>query len=375
MQPYLTNISVREAIAAYACIQAVAPKRVPIFEATGLRLAEDVIVRRAIPAVAVAARDGWAIAAAATAGATRRKPARIEGQPVLLDVGAPLPAGADAVLPQLSAVSRLRGLAAIRPVAPGEGAAPAAAFAGPGLVLAPAGARITFAMAMACAQCEVMDVAVRRPVVDIIFNAAGYTRTRDLWTGVVSAAIRASSAQIGGVQFTAGDPALLAETLAASSADVITVVGGTGAGPGDTTMQAIAAAGEVVFHGVRLSPGATAGFGMVGGRPVFAAPGGVADLIAANIILSWHFARRAFGRPAVEPHLLRGRLTNAIPASPGGSRLVFAHHADGLVTPFVDGPVTPAVLAAANASIFVPEGARHRRRGEQVEVLRMGVNM
>jgi molybdopterin biosynthesis enzyme len=257
----------------------------------------------------------------------------------------------------------------------GDGITPAGGIAAPGDILARAGTRLSFVLAMSCTACGVMDVMVRRPVADIIFNSAGLTRRNDRWAGLISAAIRGSGAQIGSVQFTAGDQALLAEALLASSADLVAVIGGTGHGPGDTTMVAIAEAGEAIFHGVRLSPGATMGFGIVGGRPVFASPGGLADMVTANIVMSWHFVRRVFGRPQTEPQLLRGRLTDAVPASPDRSRLVFARLVNGQVTPFVGDAPTPGVLAASNCSIFVPEGARRRRAGEHVEVLRMGASM
>jgi molybdopterin molybdotransferase len=375
MQTMLTNIGVEEAIAAFSRIGAVAPKRIPLFEATGLRLAEDVVIRRSAPASAIAALDGWAVAAAGTAGASRRRPVALGPDAVMIDAGSLLPRGADAVLPAGAAASRARGVVALRPAALAEGVLPAGGLAHPGMVLAPAGTRITFALAMALAQCGVTDVVVRRPVVDIIFNSVGMTRQRDHLAGVIGAAIRGSGCAIGAVQFTAGERALLTDTLLASSADVITVVGGTGAGPGDTTVEAIAAAGELVFHRIRLSPGGTAGFGMVGSKPVFASPGNLADMLAVNIVLSWPFARQAFGRPPLDPPRLRAPLGAALKGTGRESRLVFARHDDGVITPLDDGPPSPARLARANASIFIPEGARHRRRGESVPFMRLGVSV
>jgi molybdopterin molybdotransferase len=375
MQELSTNISVEEAVAAYSRIQPVAPRRIPLFEANGLRVAEDVIVKRQVPAVAIAAHDGWAIAAASTAGATRRKPAPLGGPAVQIDSGAPLPHGADAVLPPADVRSRLRGPAAVRPVQAGEGVTQAGGDAAACSVLVREGTRITFAVAVACARCGIMDVLVRRPVVDIIFNTAGYTRPRDQWIGVIASAIRGSGCEIGAIQFTAGDATLLSEALLGSSADIITIVGGTGNGPGDCTMETIAAIGEVVFHGIRLSPGATAGFGIVAGKPVFASPGGLSDMIAVNIVLSWPFARQAFGRPPLTPPFMRERLAAGIPASPRGSRLIFARHDRGAITPYLDDRLSPSVLAQANAAIFIPEGSRHRRKGEQVKFLRLGTSM
>jgi molybdopterin biosynthesis enzyme len=220
-----------------------------------------------------------------------------------------------------------------------------------------------------------MDVVVRRPVIDIIFNSPGATRAVDQLMGIVSNAIRGSGSEVGCIQFTAGDRALLADALLTSSADVVTVVGGTGSGPGDTTLKALGDVGEVVFHGVRMAPGGTVGFGMVGGKAVFASPGGMADIIAVNIVLTPSFARQAFGRPPLSAPAMRAPLSAGLPAAKHESRLVFAHCAGGSITPFLDEALTPAVLARANTSIFIPEGSRHRRRGELVEFRRLGVTM
>jgi molybdopterin molybdotransferase len=375
MHGMVRKMSVEEAIAAFSRIGPVRPRRMSLSEASGLRTAEDIVVKRPVPVMAQAARDGWAVTAASTAGATRRTPMLLGGPAVQVDAGAPLPAGADAVLPIEDAVSRQRGPSAIRPVAAGAGVVPVASVAAAGSVLVPVGTRITFAVAMACAHCGITDVMVRRPVVDIIFNSSGFTRSRDQWIGVIGSAIRGSGSEIGAIQFTACDQVLLTEALLASSADIITVVGGTGTGPGDTTMQSIAAAGELIVHGLRLSPGSTFGFGMVGSKPVFASPGGLADMIAVNIVLSWPFARQAFGRPPLTPPLLRAPLASGLRAASDGSRLVFARYAQGVVTPFDDAAFTPAMLAQANASIFLAEGSRHRRRGETVSFFRLGVTM
>jgi molybdopterin molybdotransferase len=357
MQTLRTNISVEEAIATYARIQPVAPKRIPIFEANGLRVAEDIIVKRPVPMVDTAAHDGWAVTAASTAGATRRKPMLLAGPAIQVDAGVAVPPGTDAILPLEHGIK----------LANSEVAS--------GSVLVPAGTRVTFAAATACAHCGILDALVRRPVVDIIFNSVGFTRPRDNWCSVIASAIRSSGCEIGAIQFTAGDASTLAEAMLGSSADVITVVGGTGVGPGDTTMQALAMAGDVIFHGVRLSPGPTVGFGMVGSKPVFCSPGGIAEMIAVNIVLSWPFARQAFGRPPLSPPFGRAKLIESLPASPKRSRLVFARYSQGTVAPFDSDSLSPAVLAQANATIFIPEGARHRRKGEQVRFLRLGTTM
>jgi molybdopterin molybdotransferase len=375
MATMLRNVSVKEAIACFVGIQPVAPKRLPLAAAAGLRLAEDVVVRRPQPLEPLAARNGFAVAAGTLAGATRRRPKLLRDGPHPIDTGTVLPPGADAVLPMSDTLRQPRGWAAMRPVKPGDGVAAPESIAAPGLTIAPAGTRLTFPVAMACAACGVTDVLVRRPVVDVLFNAPGAPAPSDQAVGLVCGAIRGSGSEVGAVAFAGGDKAALMAAMLNGSGDIITVVGGAGDGPGDTTMEAIAEAGEAVFHGVRMTPGGSTGFGFVAGKPVFASPGGLADMVASNIVLSWHFARRAFGRPPMEPQLLRAPLSSSLPASPDRARLVFARYEDGLITPFLEEKPSATRLAQANVSILIAEGGRHRRRGESAPALRMGVSM
>jgi molybdopterin molybdotransferase len=371
----LRNISVAEAIACFGRIKAVAPRRASVAEAIGLRLAEDVMARRSHPLEPKAARNGYAVVAASTIGASQRRPRLLGPEVHPLDTGMTLPAGTDAVLPFGQAVERPKGLAAIKPLAAGDGVTAADSITGTNMVIAKAGNRLTLAAALAIAACGVTEVLVRRPVVDIVFNAPGMASPGEQFIGLACSAIRGSGCEIGSLAFAGGDGEILRAALLASSADIITIIGGTGDGQGDTTMQVLAETGEAVFHGVRLSPGGTIGFGFVDGKPVFASPGRLPDMITANIVLSWHFARRAFGRPPMEPQLFSAPLTEAIPASPGRSRLVLARFENGVVTPLLDDEPSIRDIAQANVSIFVPEGAPRRRKGQMAPLLRMSVTM
>ena len=88
------------------------PRRVPLADATGLVLAEDVVAAEDVPPFANTAVDGYAVRAADVAGAPvelprrrrgrrRRVPARVTvgaGEAIRIMTGAPMPAGADAVV-------------------------------------------------------------------------------------------------------------------------------------------------------------------------------------------------------------------------------------------------------------------------------------
>src|SRR5690349_18666093 len=88
---------------AQACIERlvapVAPRRIGLGDAAGLTLAEDVVSRQAHPGSAIALRDGVAVEAATTLDASSYAPAPLAGASTFIDVGDPLPSGADAIAP------------------------------------------------------------------------------------------------------------------------------------------------------------------------------------------------------------------------------------------------------------------------------------
>src|SRR6266446_9167981 len=107
-------ISVEEALARLlAPLEALPPEQVSVADAVGRVLAEDVAARRTQPPFAVSAMDGYAVRAADVASV----PARLtvvgsvpagqayagtvgRGEAVRIFTGAPVPAGADAIVIQ-----------------------------------------------------------------------------------------------------------------------------------------------------------------------------------------------------------------------------------------------------------------------------------
>src|SRR5262249_12091922 len=66
--------------------------------------------------------------------------------------------------------------------------------------------------------------------------------------------------------------------------DVLVTTGGTSVGAEDFVPVAVREQGELVVHGLNMRPGGPAGFGVVGGRPVFLLPGNpVAAMVAFDV--------------------------------------------------------------------------------------------
>jgi molybdopterin molybdotransferase len=91
--------------------------------------------------------------------------------------------------------------------------------------------------------------------------------------------------------------------LTPAETDLIIVVGGTGPGSGDVSAAALADAGELAAHGVALTPGETAGFGLTNRIiPTFLLPGPPAACFWAYEFLVGRAVRHRAGRDQALPY-------------------------------------------------------------------------
>src|SRR5262249_31366659 len=149
----------------------------------------------------------------------------------------------------------------------------------------------------------------------------------------------------------------LANALADTSVDAVVVVGGTGTGKNDTTVQTLASMGELIVHGIGLLPGETTAFGTVGAQPVLALPGRLdAALAAWHVLGRGMLARlsRGLGAPPLRAGKLTHNLTDTVSPSIGFSELVPVRCAGASATPIASGYVPLAAIAQANGWIFIP---------------------
>src|SRR5262249_33652472 len=119
------------------------------------------------PGSPIALRDGVAVDAAATLDASSYAPAPLAGAPAFVDVGDPLPSGADAVAPLDAVELRDRIVHALTPLAPGDGGLPQGGDAAAGDVLGRAATRLRASDVASLMVLGVSEAVVRRPLVRI----------------------------------------------------------------------------------------------------------------------------------------------------------------------------------------------------------------
>lgn len=316
--------SVQDQLAAVlAAVGPVAPLDVVLSDAPGCILAEDVLAPADVPALPVAARDGYAVATGDLRGVAPGTPLVLPvahdvrsgapaalrlapGQAVRIASGGPVPAGADAVL---AAEETDRGAVRVslhRVPVPGENVRPAGADLPSGSALLVAGTRLgarQLALAAAAGRGRLRVHPAPRVVILPIGTELAEPGTPRRDGGVyesaghaLEAAVRDAGATPVRARAVTDDRAVLSEALEDQlvRADVVITTGGLSESQHDTLADVLAPLGTVRFDQVAMAPGFRHGFGTLGeGRdavPVFALPG---HPVAAQV------AFEVFVRPAL----------------------------------------------------------------------------
>jgi molybdopterin molybdotransferase len=296
---------------AVACVDAASPRlgteRVPLQKAMGRVLAEDVRAAAPIPPDDCAALDGFAVRADASLGASAYNP--VELALLAVTAGAALPPGADAVIP-LDAVDSngLGHVQVVEPVAPGDNVERQGAVAAAGALLVATGVRLGFRHIgmLAAAETDAVQV-VRRPRVQILLaGPTAAARAPDSNGPMLRAAVERDGGVIAEITRAPRTRSSLNTALSAANGDFVLVIGGTGPGPDDHAAAALDEIGELVFHGVTVRPGETAGFGRTGhGVPAMLLPGMPAAALWGYELFAGRAIRRLGGRDPGPPYRSR----------------------------------------------------------------------
>jgi molybdopterin molybdotransferase len=97
----------------------------------------------------------------------------------------------------------------------------------------------------------------------------------------------------------------IAKAIAAPGADVILAAGRTGTGADDEVPLALAKVGELAIHGVALRPGGSTGMGLADATPVLLLPGDPLGCYCAYELLAGRLIRSLSGRSPELPHPVR----------------------------------------------------------------------
>ena len=367
-----------------------APLDVVLLDAVGCVLAEDVVADLDLPAVDLAGLDGYAVMSADLAPATEAAPVTLEvveavragdmrparivpGAAVLIDSGAPMPRGADAVVPWMltdRGRSRVRVRAA---VGAGQNVRRRADDVAAGTTVLPRGLRVSarqIALLAGIGRYRVKVVPAPRVVIVSIGDELvepGQSRDVGDVFDANGHALASAVTDAGGRAFRVAavpdELSALAETIEDQlvRADVLITTGGLSVGQGDTVKDVLSPLGSVRFDAVAMAPGRQLGLGTVEDTPIFCLPG---DPVSAQIAFE-AFVRPVLRQLAGRRDLHRSSLPAAISAgwrSPTGRRelvpvLLTGSPSRGYAAAPTSRPGTTSLLglARANALAVVPE--------------------
>jgi molybdopterin molybdotransferase len=405
-------LTVAEALAAIlAEIDVLPAETVPLLEGLDRILAEPIVAQDNLPPFANSAMDGYAVRAADLAGASRAAPVTLvvigdiaagtapmqavtAGTAMRIMTGAPLPPGADAIVPvehsneawrdpQRSLLSQVEIHQAPKPgdyVRPeGEDIQAGSLILSAGHLLRPQ--EISILAALGMAQLAV----IRRPRVAVLSTGDELlTIEQPLQPGKIrnsnSYAQAAQLLAMGAVPVMLGiardtEAAVRARLQAGLDAGVDLFISSAGVSVGayDVVKTVLADGGEIGFWRVRMRPGKPLAFGRYQGVPYLGLPGN-----PVSAMLSFErFARPAVRKMAGHTRLDRPEVTAMVQeeiVSDGREsyiRAVVSRDGQQYTARLAgaQGSNIISSLVRANALLIVPEGVTHVAAGERLAAM------
>lgn len=353
----------------------VGTERVPLAEAAGRVLAEDLAADTDIPAEARSGRDGYALSAADTLGASDYNPLPLQllmapraigrGFAAPVAEGDPLPPGADAVLSVEQGEALGLVLEAGLGLASGEGVVGAGEECKAGDLLLGAGRRLRPQCLARLASAHLTEIPVRRRPQVRILLAGRFHGDAD---GPLLAALAGrDGALVEEIRVTADEAALI-EALQAPGADLVLVGGGSGNGPGDFAMAALRRCGSVDRDGVAIHPGGGLVLGQSASRPVLLLPVAPLACLCAYDLIGARLLRRFSARPNALPYRRRTvTLARKAPSSIGRLELARLRISGELAEPIAiaDGR-TLATAVWADGFLLIGEQSEGYPQGTRV---------
>ncbi len=381
-------------------VRALPTADVPVEQAQDCVLAEDIISPLDLPGFDNSAMDGYAVKVADLVGATEDSPVTlpvvgdiaagstdrarlVAGQTVRIMTGAPIPDGAEAVIPveqtdhgvvRVQLRSEVKAGQHVRPVGGDVHRGDLVLEAGG--VIGPAQVALLFAVGRRRVRVQ------PKPRVAVLSTGSELVQGRLPGFGEVidsnGPMLTACALDAGAVVYRVGvvpdDPHTLMETLEDQlvRADAVITSGGVSAGAYDTVKEVLSRLGTVQFDRVAMQPGMPQGFGTVGETPtpIFTLPGNpVSSFVSFEV-----FVRPALRKMAGHAGLFR-RSEHAIATqgwkAPAGkvqfARGVIGVDGEGRRTVHLAGAQGSHVLgglAQANCLAVVPEDVTEVREGD-----------
>ena len=373
-----------------------ASESVPLERAGGRVLGADVTSSVDVPGFARSMMDGYALQASETQGASTYN--RLElaivgeslpgrpfastmsrGQAVRIMTGAPLPTGADAVLPAERVEVTGSRLSVLDDVPPGKNIGKQGEDIVAGTKVLSVGRTLRpqdLGVIASIGRAEVE--LVRQPRVRIVItgNELLPSGSRPQPSKIIDAngpMLAALVARDGGIPINPGiipdEPAAILAAMN-TDANVVLVSGGSSVGQEDYAPSLLAQHGELAIHGIAMRPSSPTGMGKLGGKLVFLLPGNPVSCLCAYDFFAGRAIRLLGGRRKEWPYPLRRmKLARKLVSTVGRVDYARVRIVDGHIEPIsISGASILTSTTRADGFVVVPADSEGFPPGADVEV-------
>ena len=398
MRPFKETISLDEARAIIdrAIVPIVRVERVSLEHASGRVLAETVTSSADVPPFARAAMDGYAVRAEDTAGASRTTPRALRciekvftgqlavqavgpGQCIEIATGAPMPAGADAVVMVEETDNDADAVRVFAQVSAAQNIGRQGADIQKGQVVLQPGTTLNASRVGAVAALGLTSVSVfDKPRVAILSTGNEIVEPgQPLAPGQIydinRFTLSAVVAEQGGVPVPYRIAADTMEDLSRSvdeclEQDVLVFSGGSSVGERDLILDVITAKGEMLFHGIAVKPGKPTAFGRINGRLVFGMPGYPSSCLSNAHILLAPALRRMAHLPDQIVRSITLPLASRVMSAPGRHQFYTVRIEQGTAVPAFKASGDITSMSRADGYIEIPANVEVVEADELVEV-------
>jgi len=386
-------------------ISPLAPYGQPLLEGVGLPVGEDVVSQIDLPRFDNSAMDGYAVFHADVVSASEERPIHLPvvgesaagstspyalapGTAIKIMTGAPMPEGADTVVPIEWTDGGRAQVRIRREPTPeqhvrraGEDVRTGDLVIEEGTLIGPRETGLLAAIGRSTVQ--------SRPRPRVVIMSTGnelrepgtpldYDSIYDANSYMLAAAVKAAGAIAFRVGLVSDDPQEFSDALSDQlvRADVVVTSGGVSKGDYDVVKDVLSRIGTVEFCEVGMQPGKPQGFGHVGedSTPIFTLPGNPVSAFVSFEVFVLPALRRMMGRQPYRRPLVRARVTEDVRSLAGRRAYVrakFRVTASGAEVTPVGGLGSHLIgdLAQANSLLLVEADAPGPAAGDLVNVL------
>jgi len=371
-------------------------EHIPLQKAVGRVLAEDIVSPFNIPGFTRSMMDGYALIASETQGASTYNQLELQviarsmpgqgtkamvtpGTAISIMTGAPLPEGANAVLPAENVDVEGNSIFIMESVAEGRNIGRIGEDITLGSSLLPQGrclrpqdiallASIGKKDLAALKQLQISIVVTGNEILPVGESPKNYQIINS--NGPM---LEALSSRDGGVvinsQIVPDNPELIRQAMQ-SDYDILLITGGTSVGEEDLAPLILAELGQLAIHGVAMRPSRSTGMGTIGKKYVFLLPGNPVACLCAYDFFASRFIRQLSGKGSHTPYrsvhkALKQKLVSMI----GRTDYARVRLSDDTIEPIgISGAAILSSTTQADGFVIVPADSEGYAPGTSLEV-------